>query len=100
MHCSSPYLLAAIRMLESGMAAAEDIDNAMVLGSGHPLGPLRLSDLIGLDTITAIARSMHGELREPLYAPPPLLLADDGGQPARQEKRPRLLRLPCAAPQE
>lgn len=69
-----PYLLAAIRMLESGVAAAEDIDNAMVLGCGHPLGPLRLSGLIGLDTITAIARSMHGELREPLYAPPPLLL--------------------------
>ena len=69
-----PYLLAAIRMLESGVAAAEDIDNAMVLGCGHPLGPLRLIDLIGLDTIMAIARSMHGEFREPLYAPPPLLL--------------------------
>jgi 3-hydroxybutyryl-CoA dehydrogenase len=69
-----PYLLAAIRMLESGFASAEDIDTGMVLGCGHPMGPLRLADLIGLDTVTAVARSMHGEFAEPPCAPPPLLL--------------------------
>jgi 3-hydroxybutyryl-CoA dehydrogenase len=69
-----PYLLAAIRMLESGFASAGDIDTAMVLGCGHPMGPLRLSDLIGLDTVKAIAGSMHEEFSEPLYAAPPLLL--------------------------
>jgi 3-hydroxybutyryl-CoA dehydrogenase len=69
-----PYLLAAIRMLESGFAAAEDIDTGMVLGCGHPMGPLRLADLIGLDTVTAVARSMHEEFAEPPYTPPPLLL--------------------------
>lgn len=69
-----PYLLAAIRMLESGFASAEDIDTGMVLGCGHPMGPLRLSDLIGLDTVTAVAESMHEEFKEPLYAAPPLLL--------------------------
>jgi len=69
-----PYLLAAIRMLESGFAAAEDIDTGMVLGCGHPMGPLRLADLIGLDTVTAVARSMHEEFAEPPYAPPALLL--------------------------
>jgi 3-hydroxybutyryl-CoA dehydrogenase len=69
-----PYLLAAIRMLGSGLAAAGDIDTGMVLGCGHPMGPLRLADLIGLDTVTAIARSMHEEFAEPQYAPPPLLV--------------------------
>jgi 3-hydroxybutyryl-CoA dehydrogenase len=69
-----PYLLAAIRMLESGSASAQDIDTGMVLGCGHPMGPLRLSDLIGLDTVRAIAGSMHEEFKEPQYAAPPLLL--------------------------
>lgn len=69
-----PYLLAAIRMLESGFSSAGDIDSGMVLGCGHPMGPLRLSDLIGLDTVTAIAGSMYEEFKEPLYAAPPLLL--------------------------
>jgi 3-hydroxybutyryl-CoA dehydrogenase len=69
-----PYLLAAIRMLESGSATAPDIDTGMVLGCGHPMGPLRLSDLIGLDTLRAIAESMHEEYKEPRYAAPPLLL--------------------------
>ncbi len=69
-----PYLLAAVRMLESGFAAAEDIDTGMVLGCGHPMGPLRLADFIGLDTVTEVARSMHEEFAEPRYAPPPLLL--------------------------
>ena len=69
-----PYLLSAIRMLESGFASAEDIDTGMVLGCAHPMGPLRLIDLIGLDTVKAIAESMYEEFKEPLYSPPPLLL--------------------------
>ncbi|UUU43818.1 3-hydroxybutyryl-CoA dehydrogenase [Streptomyces sp. NBC_00162] len=68
-----PYLLAAVRMAESQAASAEDIDRGMTLGCAHPLGPLALADLIGLDTVQAIARSMYAEYREPLYAPPPLL---------------------------
>jgi 3-hydroxybutyryl-CoA dehydrogenase len=69
-----PYLLSAIRMLESGFSTAEDIDNGMVLGCAHPMGPLRLADLIGLDTTKSVADSMYAEFKEPLYAPPPLLL--------------------------
>jgi len=68
-----PYLLSAIRMYEAGYASAEDIDRGMVLGCGHPMGPLALSDLIGLDTIRAIGVSMYEEFKEPLYSPPPLL---------------------------
>lgn len=68
-----PYLLSAIRMYEAGYASAQDIDQGMVLGCGHPMGPLALSDLIGLDTIKAIGESMYEEFKEPLYSPPPLL---------------------------
>jgi 3-hydroxybutyryl-CoA dehydrogenase len=68
-----PYLLSAIRMVEGGFATAEDIDNGMVLGCAHPMGPLRLSDLVGLDTLKAIADSMYDEYKEPLYAAPALL---------------------------
>lgn len=68
-----PYLLSAIRMMESGFASAEDIDTGMVEGCSHPMGPLRLSDLIGLDTILAIAESLYTEFRQPLYTPPALL---------------------------
>jgi 3-hydroxybutyryl-CoA dehydrogenase len=68
-----PYLLSAMRMYEAGYASAEDIDRGMVLGCGHPMGPLALSDLIGLDTIKAIGKSMYDEFKEPLYSPPPLL---------------------------
>lgn len=68
-----PYLLSAIRMYEAGYASATDIDQGMVLGCGHPMGPLALSDLIGLDTIRAIGQSMYEEFKEPLYSPPPLL---------------------------
>ncbi|MEV6316274.1 3-hydroxybutyryl-CoA dehydrogenase [Streptomyces sp. NPDC051776] len=68
-----PYLLAAVRMVESGIASVEDIDRGMTLGCAHPLGPLALTDLIGLDTTQAIAESMYEEFRETLYAPPPLL---------------------------
>ena len=69
-----PYLLSAIRMTESGFATPEDIDRGMVLGCAHPLGPLALSDLIGLDTVQAVAESLYDEFKEQLYAPPPLLL--------------------------
>ena len=69
-----PYLLSSIRMLESGFATAEDIDTGMVQGCAHPMGPLALSDLIGLDTVMAVAQSMYDEFKEPLYAPPPMLL--------------------------
>lgn len=69
-----PYLLAAIRMLESGFASAEDIDKGMELGCAHPMGPLKLIDLIGLDIILAVAEALHAEFREPHYSPPPLLM--------------------------
>ena len=69
-----PYLLAAIRMAEAGVATVEDIDTAVVAGLSHPMGPLRLSDLIGLDTMKLIADSMYDEYKDPSYAPPPLLL--------------------------
>jgi 3-hydroxybutyryl-CoA dehydrogenase len=69
-----PYLLSAIRMAEAGVATVEDIDTAVVAGLSHPMGPLRLSDLIGLDTMKLIADSMYDEYKDPGYAPPPLLL--------------------------
>jgi 3-hydroxybutyryl-CoA dehydrogenase len=68
-----PYILSAIRMMESGFATAEDIDTGMVEGCNHPMGPLRLADLIGLDTTMAVAESLYAEFKEPLYAAPPLL---------------------------
>jgi len=68
-----PYLLSAIRMYEAGYASAVDIDKGMVLGCGHPMGPLALADLIGLDTVRSIGVSLYEEFKEPLYAPPPLL---------------------------
>ncbi|WP_031185687.1 3-hydroxybutyryl-CoA dehydrogenase [Streptomyces sp. NRRL F-5635] len=68
-----PYLLSAVRMAESGFATAADIDAGMELGCAHPMGPLKLADLIGLDTVASIAESLYDEFRESLYAPPPLL---------------------------
>jgi 3-hydroxybutyryl-CoA dehydrogenase len=68
-----PYILSAIRMMESGFATADDIDTGMVEGCNHPMGPLRLADLIGLDTTQAVAESLYEEFKEPLYAPPPML---------------------------
>jgi 3-hydroxybutyryl-CoA dehydrogenase len=68
-----PYLLSAVRMFESGVATAEDIDKGMEAGCAHPMGPLRLCDLIGLDTIVSIAESMYHEYKEPLFSAPPLL---------------------------
>ena len=69
-----PYLPSAIRMVESGFATKEDIDKATVLGLAHPMGPLALTDLVGLDTVKSIADSMYEEFKEPLYSAPPLLL--------------------------
>jgi 3-hydroxybutyryl-CoA dehydrogenase len=68
-----PYLNGAVRMLDEGFATREDIDMAVSLGLAHPMGPLRLLDLIGLDTALFVANVLFEEFREPLYAPPPLL---------------------------
>jgi 3-hydroxybutyryl-CoA dehydrogenase len=68
-----PFVLSAVRMLESGFATAEDIDEGLVRGAAHPQGPLALADLIGLDTVKAVAESLYDEFKEPLYASPPLL---------------------------
>jgi 3-hydroxybutyryl-CoA dehydrogenase len=68
-----PYLLDAIRVYESGLATLEDIDQAMKLGCGYPMGPFTLLDLVGLDTTMYVAEVMFDEFREPRYAPPPLL---------------------------
>jgi 3-hydroxybutyryl-CoA dehydrogenase len=68
-----PYLLAAIRMLENGMATRNDIDTAMKLGCGYPMGPFTLLDYVGLDTTLWAAEAIYDEYRDPLYAPPPLL---------------------------
>ena len=88
-----PYVLSAIRMLESGFASADDIDAGMVEGCSHPMGPLALADLIGLDTIKAVADSMYEEFKEPLYAAAAAPLPHGGSRPARPQARPRLLRL-------
>jgi 3-hydroxybutyryl-CoA dehydrogenase len=68
-----PYLLSAVRMYESGFASREDIDRGMVLGCAHPMGPLRLSDLIGLDTLLAVSESLYEEFRDPGSVAPALL---------------------------
>ena len=68
-----PYLLHAIRMLDAGLATSRDIDNGMRYGCAHPMGPLELCDLIGLDTVKAVADVLHAEWSEPTYAAPPLL---------------------------
>ncbi len=68
-----PYLLDAVRQLERGLATREDIDNAMMLGCGHPMGPLTLTDFIGLDTILYIADIMFDEFKDAHYSAPPLL---------------------------
>ncbi len=68
-----PYMLDAIRVLDEGLASAEDIDNAMKLGCGYPMGPLTLLDFVGLDTTYYIANIMFDEFRTPQFAPPPLL---------------------------
>jgi 3-hydroxybutyryl-CoA dehydrogenase len=68
-----PYLMAAVRMYDQGLAGREDIDAGMTLGCGHPMGPLTLCDFIGLDVLAAICESLYQEFREWQYAAPPLL---------------------------
>ncbi|MFE3590623.1 3-hydroxybutyryl-CoA dehydrogenase [Streptomyces niveus] len=68
-----PYLLTAVRMAESGHATAADIDKGMTLGCGHPMGPLRLADLVGLDTLRAVAAGLYEESGDPAYEPPHIL---------------------------
>jgi 3-hydroxybutyryl-CoA dehydrogenase len=68
-----PYMLSAIRMYEAGVASAEDIDTGMRLGANHPMGPLELTDFVGLDTTKFVADVLFEEFKEPLYASPPLL---------------------------
>jgi 3-hydroxybutyryl-CoA dehydrogenase len=68
-----PYMLGAIRMYEAGVASAEDIDTGMRLGANHPMGPLELTDFVGLDTTKFVADVLFEEFKEPLYASPPLL---------------------------
>jgi 3-hydroxybutyryl-CoA dehydrogenase len=68
-----PYLNAAIRMLENGMASRDDIDTGMKLGCGYPMGPFTLLDYVGLDTTLWAAEAIYEEYKDPFYAPPPLL---------------------------
>jgi len=68
-----PYLMAAVRMYEEGFATREAIDQGMKLGCGHPMGPLALCDLIGLDVLYSVCESLFEEFKEPAYAPPPLM---------------------------
>ena len=68
-----PYLMDSVRALEQGVASAEDIDRGMQLGAGHPMGPLTLCDLVGIDTLDRIGDIMFAEYREKRYASPPLL---------------------------
>jgi 3-hydroxybutyryl-CoA dehydrogenase len=68
-----PYLNSAARLVDEGTASREDIDAAITLGLGHPMGPLALMDLIGIDTTVFIAEVLHREFAEPQYAPAPLL---------------------------
>ncbi|HEU4588403.1 MAG TPA: 3-hydroxybutyryl-CoA dehydrogenase [Gemmatimonadales bacterium] len=68
-----PYLLDAVRALERGVGTVADLDTAMQLGAGHPMGPFTLLDYVGIDTVVRVAEIMFDEYREPRYAPPPLL---------------------------
>jgi 3-hydroxybutyryl-CoA dehydrogenase len=69
----TPYLMAAVRMFDEGFASREDIDAAMKLGAGHPMGPLTLCDFIGLDVLNAVCVSLYEEFKQAEYAPPPLM---------------------------
>ena len=68
-----PYLMAAVRMYEDGFASRDDIDTGMKLGCGHPMGPLTVCDLIGLDNLYSVCDSLYNEYKRDEYAPPPLL---------------------------
>lgn len=68
-----PYMLEAVRLVENGVATAEDVDEGMKLGCGHPMGPLELLDFVGIDTTFSIAQILFDEFKDPHYAPPTLL---------------------------
>ncbi|MDO8637239.1 MAG: 3-hydroxybutyryl-CoA dehydrogenase [Dehalococcoidia bacterium] len=68
-----PFIIDSIRIYEAGTATAEDIDQGMVLGCNHPMGPLALADLVGLDTLVMVGNAMYEEFKEPRFAPTPLL---------------------------
>lgn len=88
-----PYLLSAIRMFEQGLASAEDIDRGMVKGCAHPMGPLALADLIGLDTVAGVAETLYDEHREQLFAPPASAQAPGGRESAGAKVRAGSLQL-------
>ena len=88
-----PYVLAAIRMLESGFASADDIDAGMVEGCSHPMGPLTLADMIGLDTIEAVADSMYDGVQGAALRAAAAPLAHGRGRAARPQVRARVLQL-------
>ncbi|WP_051791450.1 3-hydroxybutyryl-CoA dehydrogenase [Amycolatopsis jejuensis] len=69
-----PYLLSAVRMVDGGAGSAADVDRAVVLGCGYPMGPLAVIDLIGLDVVAKVAAALYDEFKEPQYVPPPMLL--------------------------
>ena len=91
-----PYLNDAVRMLEEGFATREDLDTAIHLGLNHPMGPLRLADLIGLDTCLQIAERPVRRVQGAEVRAAPAAEADGHGRPARPEDRPGLLRLPLS----
>jgi 3-hydroxybutyryl-CoA dehydrogenase len=70
---STSYILNAVRLVEEGIATAEDIDTVFKLGAGHPMGPLEMLDLIGLDTVLKGASALYDELKDPQYLPPQLM---------------------------
>ena len=88
-----PFLNEAAYALMEGVAEAEAIDTIAKLGFAHPIGPLALADLIGLDTCVSIMEVLHEGLGDQKYAPLPALPAARSGRPARAEVRPRLLRV-------
>ena len=90
-----PYLLSAIRMMESGFASAEDIDIGMIEGCSHPMGPLRLTDLIGLDTTLAVAEQPVHRVQGAAVRAAAAAVAHGRCRPARSQDRSRLLRLPA-----
>ncbi len=84
-----PYLLSAIRMFEQGLASAEDIDKGMVKGCAHPMGPLALADLIGLDTVMGVAETLYARAPRAAVRAAAAAAAAGRRQPARAQERPR-----------
>ena len=88
-----PYMLDAMRVFEQGLASRDDIDNAMKLGCGYPMGPLLLTDFVGLDTTLYIAEIMFDEFKEPRFARAAAAAPPGAGWPSRTQDRSRILRL-------